>query len=265
MPLVLTAIAGKACRKASELAAHTRFYRHAYPVLHPRKQAYSCPVCGYVGPFRDIATPDTVMRDSMCLACGAMERHRLQHLVMQALCGEMPFHAMSMLHVAPEPCLGRHFSGWFRHYATADLDRTDVVHRVDLRALDFEDGTFDCVYASHVLEHIAEDDRALGEVRRVLTGRGIAVLPVPIVSAATIEYGGAREFGHVRAPGPDYLDKYRNHFARVRVFSSGDFPPEHQLFVYEDRTRWPSKQRPLAAPIDGEKHVDLVPVCYVTG
>jgi SAM-dependent methyltransferase len=193
-----------------------------------------------------------------------MERHRLQYLVMKALHDRKDFSRMSLLHFAPEPFFRDTFRRWFGRYTTADVDRVDVDHRVDLRALPFDDGTFDCLYASHVLEHIREDEQALYHIRRVLRPGGVAVLPVPIVSDTTIEYPQTYEFGHVRAPGPDYFEKYAKHFDRVETFSSADFGDNvHQIFIYEDRTVWPTKQRPLARPMPGPRHLDIVPVCHV--
>ena len=145
-----------------------------------RKESFVCPVCYYSGPFKDQLTPDTIMGNSLCLKCGSMERHRLQYLVMKTLGDQMDFSRMSMLHFAPEPFFRELFSKWFRNYTTADIARADVNYQIDLRDLPFEDSRFDCVYASHVLEHIKEDDRALSEIKRVLTPSGIAVLPVPI-------------------------------------------------------------------------------------
>jgi len=193
-----------------------------------------------------------------------MERHRLQYLVMKTLGDQMDFSQMSILHFAPEQFFREPFSKWFGNYRTADLNRTDVNCQIDLRDLPFEDSSFDCVYASHVLEHIKEDDRALSEINRVLTPSGIAVLPVPIVSVTTIEYPKAYEYGHIRAPGPDYFEKYEKYFSKVKTFSSNDFPGKYQVFIYEDRTVWPTKDRPLAHPMEGEKHVDIVPVCYAS-
>ena len=229
-----------------------------------RKESFVCPVCYYSGPFKDQLTPDTIMGNSLCLKCGSMERHRLQYLVMKTLGDQMDFSRMSMLHFAPEPFFRELFSKWFRNYTTADIARADVNYQIDLRNLPFEDSRFDCVYASHVLEHIKEDDRALSEIKRVLTPSGIAVLPVPIVSVTTIEYPKAYEFGHVRAPGPDYFEKYEEYFAKVKAFSSNDFPSKYQVFIYEDRTMWPTPERPLARPMEGKKHIDMVPVCYVS-
>ncbi|MGH9507921.1 MAG: class I SAM-dependent methyltransferase, partial [Terriglobales bacterium] len=109
-----------------------------------------------------------------------------------------------MLHVAPEPFLRTLLAPSFARYETADIEMRGVDHRADLRRLPFPNASYDFVFASHVLEHIAEDEVAVAEIRRVLKPAGIAVLPVPVVSPRTIEYPAPnpREAGHVRAPGP---------------------------------------------------------------
>ncbi len=255
-------IAKKAYRKGIEFASRTAFYRLAYRVRNWRKEIFICPICAYEGTFRDQVTPDTVMVHSICLKCQSKERHRLQYLVMKSLGSEMDFSRMSMLHIAPEQNLQLLFRNWFYRYTTADLNKADVDYQTDLRDLSFEDNMFDLVYASHVLEHINEDKQALSEISRILTPTGAAVLPVPIVSDKTIEYPRPYEYGHVRAPGPDYYEKYENHFAKVKTFSSKDFPGQFQLFIYEDMTVWPTEERPLARPMEGEKHADIVAVAY---
>jgi hypothetical protein len=67
---------------------------------------------------------------------------------------------------------------------------------------------------------------------------------------------------HVRAPGPDYFDRYAAHFARVERHGSDDFPERYQLYTYEDRSRLPNEQLPLRLPMSGVRHADIVPVCY---
>ena len=67
----------------------------------------------------------------------------------------------------------------------------------------------------------------------------------------------------MRAPGIDYFDRYERHFAKVEKFSSDSLPKKYQLFVYENRSLWPTKELPLLAPMQGEKHIDIVPVCYI--
>jgi len=171
---------------------------------------------------------------------------------------------MSMLHVAPEPFLRDFFVTRFGTYETADLHMEGVDHRIDLCHLPFVDATYDCVFASHVLEHIEDDTSALREIRRVLRPNGIAILPVPLVSERTIEYPepNPNESNHVRAPGPDYFDRYRAYFARVDTYQSDMFPEKYQLFIYEDRTAWPTPECPLRLPMQGKRHIEVVPVCH---
>ena len=230
------------------------------------KPAFECPVCGFRGPFADLSPKTGTRRHAQCPACGALERHRLQYVVMRGLLEDRNTPAMAMLHVAPEPFLREFFRSRFGTYETADLEMPDVDHRVDLTRLPFADASYDLVYASHVLEHIRDDHAAIAEVRRVLRPGGVAVLPVPIVAARTIEYPepNPNETFHVRAPGLDYFDRYERWFARVERHTSESLPERFQPFIYEDRTRWPTPECPLRPPMPGERHLDVVPVCYVS-
>ncbi len=67
----------------------------------------------------------------------------------------------------------------------------------------------DALVALHVLEHIEDDRSAMAEIRRVLTGRGVAILQVLLSSRATDEEPkerGARA-DHVRLYGADFFDR----------------------------------------------------------
>lgn len=230
------------------------------------KAHYLCPVCGYRGPFEDLHPKTGKRLHARCPNCRALERHRLQHLVMRKLRTRHDLASLSLLHIAPEPFMRQAFRETFHRYVTADLKQPSVDCHLNLCQLPFPDASFDVVYASHVLEHIPDDHRAMREIRRVLRSTGFAVLPVPIVAASTVEYPQANphESYHVRAPGPDYIERMREHFARVELFDSGQFDAVHQLYNYEDRTGWPTPMAPLRPSMAGERHVDLVPVCYAT-
>ena len=227
-------------------------------------RALECSVCGYTGRFATAWALTGKRPHAHCPRCRAAERHRLQSLVLDRLAESFDFSKLSMLHVAPESVFAQRFSQSFGQYVTTDIERQDVDLQLDLTSLDLPDNSFDVVYASHVLEHIRDDKLALAEVARVLRPGGIAVLPVPIACLATVEYpeAVASEAWHVRAPGPDYFDRYREWF-RVEVFASGDFDAKHQLYVHEDRTRFPNQFAPYRTPSPGPLHIDLVPVCYV--
>jgi ubiquinone/menaquinone biosynthesis C-methylase UbiE len=138
-----------------------------------------------------------------------------------------------------------------------------VDYNVVLQELPFEDQSCNFIFASHVLKYIRNDEKAISEIRRILKPNGIAILSVALVSNKTIEYSepNPNETYHVRAPGFDYFDRYERYFSRVDKISSDSLPSEYQLFVYEDRSQWPTKKCPLRPSMKGEKHIDIFPVC----
>lgn len=225
---------------------------------------FNCPVCNYSGPFLDHESKVYPILHTQCPRCGLYERHRLQFLVMKELAKRHDFSRMSILHFAPELHFQRFFTGLFAKHHTADIAAQGVDFQVDIRKLPFADGSYDVVFASHVLEHVDRDQVAFNEIRRVLSPNGIAILPVPVVSPHTIEYPepNPNEFGHVRAIGVDYFKRYEAVFRKVEVWSSTDFDASNQLYTYEDRSIFPTEKSPLRVPMPGEKHPDYVPVCY---
>jgi SAM-dependent methyltransferase len=80
----------------------------------------------------------------------------------------------------------------------------------DALDLPFADGTFDCVIASEILEHVPEDDKAIAELVRVLKPGGALAITVPrwlperVCWALSDEYH-ANEGGHIRIYRADQL------------------------------------------------------------
>lgn len=223
---------------------------------------YECPVCRYVGPF--LSTGGDPSRDAaQCPDCGSVERHRLQSLVLDGLFSRTDLPRGSILHFAPEAAIGKKLVEHFDRYETADLFDTNQTHVVDISSMPFDDESYDCIYASHVLEHVQRDDQAISEIYRVLRPGGFAVLPVPIVCDETVEYPepSPTEHFHVRAPGVDYFDRYRSTFEDVEVFGSEDFEQRFQVRVIEDRTQFPTSTAPWRLSQSGDSHSDYVPVC----
>jgi len=229
------------------------------------KAKFTCPICLYNGPFRDKALDTCVRKHARCPNCGALERHRLQFLVVQTIFKEGDLSKISMLHFAPEPCFRDYFKKRVERYVTADLKMEGVDCNVDIQDLPFSNGSHDFVYASHVLEHVPDDRKALREIRRVLKPGGIAILPVPLVSERTIEYSEPNqdEWGHVRAPGLDYFDRYGECFSKVSKYTSDSFPREYQLFVYEYTGKRSAEKCCSKLSVEGGRNIDSVPVCYV--
>lgn len=223
--------------------------------------SFLCPICDYRGLF----FPFGGRKNATCPGCGSLERHRLQRLVLDSVPERSRFHNMRVLHFAPEPFFTGFFRSTFRLYASADLSGRHVDLGADITKLPFPNESFDVVYASHVLEHVQDDRRALKEISRILKPSGMAFLPVPIFNGIkTVEYPEpvAAEAYHVRQPGYDYYDRFCEVFSKVVKYSSNDFNPEYQVYIHEDRSTWPTQALPYRKPMPGKKHVDIVPVCY---
>ena len=110
------------------------------------------------------------------------ERHLLLYLRAAGLFDRIT--GGDVLHFAPE----RRLSEFIRAAAPARYIRCDLhpgaddVVRVDLLAVPYPDASFDIVIANHVLEHVADDRKALSEIRRVLKIGGHAILQTPYSS-----------------------------------------------------------------------------------
>lgn len=228
-----------------------------------RHPSFLCPICGHHGRFLDDVEAYGRRAHAICPWCGAYERHRLQHLVLEELFAGWSPAGRSAIHFAPEPIMRRYLKSRFAVYHTADINPRGVDFEADISALPFADRSYDFVFASHVLEHVTDDRRALAEIARILTPGGIAILPVPVFAAITVEYPHPmpQEENHVRAPGRDYFDRYREVFAEVRVAVSDEYPEEHQVHVFEDRTSFSAERFPYRPRVPGVRHLDYVPIC----
>jgi hypothetical protein len=180
-------------------------------------RARLCPVCGIqASRFKPYGLVERA--EAKCPHCGSLERHRLVWLFFSRRTDLLRAPRKKMLHVAPEPCLARRLSQASHiDWISADLEMPAAMVKMDITDIDFPDHTFDVIYCSHVLEHVADDRGAMRELARVLSPSGWAVLQVPITTGITFEdfaITGTLEreeaFGqwdHVRRYGHDYADR----------------------------------------------------------
>ena len=184
---------------------------------------YSCPVCGesfteWKMFYRDVGeSQPRPERACMCPSCDSFKRtrHIWLYFEQNTLLRDRP----RFLHVAPEAGLQRRFRERLGdRYVTTDLMREDVDYRVNLTATGFDDGAYDLIYCSNVLEHIENDRGAMLELHRILAPGGLAIIQVPIQGETTLEdpsvvaptdralFGQA---DHVRYYGRDIVDRLR--------------------------------------------------------
>ena len=170
-----------------------------------------CPVCGarrrrflpygYVAP----------RADALCPSCLSLERHRLLwlYLTRETDLLRRPQRRVSALYpaLAQSPLAELHF---------------------DVLQIPLPDASYDVLICNHLLEHVADDRRALGEFYRILRpgGWGILLSPVDRSRAATFEDDSitdpaerTRIFGqydHRRIYGRDYGGRLREAGFEVR-------------------------------------------------
>jgi SAM-dependent methyltransferase len=146
-----------------------------------------------------------------------------------------------ILHVAAEPCFEKRFKNIFgKNYITADLYNPDSMVKMDVTDIRYPDESFDIIICNHVLEHVPDDIKAMGEFYRVLKKNGWAVLLVPIADmdktyedfSITTETGRLKAFGqgdHVRKYGRDYIDRLKFVGFNVTVIKRGELASEEEI------------------------------------
>ncbi|WGK65066.1 class I SAM-dependent methyltransferase [Croceiramulus getboli] len=185
-------------------------------------------------------------QDLLCPFCGSRSRHRA---LIQSLSQSIP--SGTLLHCSPAPALQRYFkkrSRW--NYETTDWNGgLDTDFTYDLTAIDREEESVDLLIALHVLEHITEDRKALSELHRVLSRKGIAIVQTPFQDGDTYEDARITEpedrkraFGqedHVRIYAlHNLVDRMKQAgFQQVEIQSLEDaylgIQPQKLLFAYK--------------------------------
>jgi SAM-dependent methyltransferase len=209
-------------------------------ILWPLKYAglrYQCPICGWrLRRLRTSGGPFPAP-DSVCPACGSLERHRVLWLYLHNR-GDLFAQQLRVLHVAPEPGLEERLRAQANlDYVSADLEPGAAMTAADLERLPFEDERFDRVLCVHVLEHVTNDGAALRELRRVLAPGGEAIVMVPLLGPTTQEDPAAppeeriRRFGqadHVRLYGTDLNERIAAAGFEPRVDHFGEHLTQRQ-------------------------------------
>ena len=180
-----------------------------------RGSAFTCPVCGRS--FRRLLPYGYVEQreNALCPSCLSLERHRLLWLWLQRetdLFRTMP----RLLHVAPEVCLMRHLKPRYRtcpeRYVTADLESPLADLHFDVQSIPLPDASFDVLLCNHLLEHVADDGRALREFYRILKPGGWGVLLCPV------DYGRAETFEDDTVTDPGERTRLFGQYDHRRVY-----------------------------------------------
>ena len=237
---------------------------HVYRLMRSGRPVFTCPVCGYVGPFKDkrmaAAAGGVVRHHSKCVGCGSSERHRMLSLVLDDVLADWNPEARSLLHMAPDLALQPRLRRAFRSYHTADLFQAGVDFREDLQCLSFASASYDSILVSRVLMIPPDLEACLREIRRVLRPDGIAIICEAWLSAHTEEFGGLRD-GHSRKLGVDVIGRLEQQFRDVALFRAAQFDPRHQLMNRTHQGDRVVDDYPETTRVAGVGYQEIVAVC----
>lgn len=119
-------------------------------------------------------------------------------------------------------------------YITTDYMRDDVNTQLDMCQLGLATESLDLVIASHVLEHVQDDEAALKELYRVLRPGSVAILLVPLLAERSFqrddietEQDRLRYYGqedHARAYGVDFAERIQSAGFETTIIRASEFP-----------------------------------------
>ncbi|WGI75379.1 methyltransferase domain-containing protein [Sinorhizobium meliloti] len=189
-----------------------------------------CPCCG--SSFKEWRPVFGRGRKAECHICHSFERHR--HIWI-TLANDPDFFAKgtSLLHFAPEPFFKTVFGQNPNiDYYDCDLAKERATHQVDITQIPFENGKFDRIICSHVLEHVPDDRKGMRELRRVLKPGGVAYIMVPSeVREGTYEDSAINT--------PELRLKHYGQETHVRIYSRNDFVERLREAGFQVNTQFP--------------------------
>lgn len=171
----------------------------------------------------------------ICPCCGAGDRERWFYYVLQ---NKTDISEISgrVLHFAPERGIMEYIKQNKKiDYYTADIVMGQAMHVTDITDIQYRDNTFDYVICNHVMEHVADEKRAVEEVKRVLKKNGKWIFSFPICTDMTTYEDSAiispearlKAYGqidHVRLYGSDYKARFEKYGLELQIYS-----PEREI------------------------------------
>lgn len=146
---------------------------------------FECPVCGFHA-HKFIPVHDG--ENQLCPHCGSIERKRLLWLYLSDELKIQEQNNFNVLHFSPSPALFRKLKAMKNiEYVPTAFDNPLIKNHFDITSLPFAENYFDLIICYHVLEHVANDKKAMSELYRVVKHGGILLIQVPYSENDTVE------------------------------------------------------------------------------
>lgn len=142
-----------------------------------------CNICGWHG-AQFAGPPHSEMAN--CPSCGSIARDRFLFWCWTA---RIPYDKQARV-LETSPRLDAHYREQMAKlvkYTASDYDESahKAMIRLDLQAIDLPSGSVDVTLTPHVLEHVPDTDKALGELFRITAPGGSVLLMIPMPQGVT--------------------------------------------------------------------------------
>ena len=145
-----------------------------------------CPLCEK-GFRKFISLENAENPDLLCPACGSIQRKRLLWIYLKE---EILVESkdLKLLHFSPGRPLAKKLKSLPNlNYITTQIGGKKADKSYDITSIAEKDNSYDLIICYHVLEHIAEDKKAISELYRILKPAGLALVQVPFRIGKTLE------------------------------------------------------------------------------
>ena len=195
------------------------------PAMENAKQ---CPICrSFISEYGSFGSQ--TRQNAKCPQCNSLERHRALWLYLENHTSLLSSHqtllSVRLLHFAPERIFHQKFAALENiDYYPVDINPKrykEIRDVIDIQCIEYQDGMFDFIICSHVLEHVPDDHAAMQELLRVLKQDGVAFILAPVTHSLettlddpsyntpelrTQHYG---QHDHLRRYGSDFPSRLR--------------------------------------------------------
>jgi len=187
-------------------------------------------------------------QNAQCPSCKSLERHRF--VVYFFYKNNINFE--KTLHIAPEQQLSKLFTSISKNYICGDIDpkryKNPNIIYMDVTNIQFKN-EFDCIFASHILEHIIDDRKAMKEIYDALVFNGIFIALVPQKFSLKTTYEDStiitendrlKHFGqkdHVRWYGLDFSQRLKEAGFYIKIHYVEDVKECINNMFYDEKNQ----------------------------
>lgn len=142
--------------------------------------SYQCNVCDFkMNQFVTLANSDV-----LCPKCGSLARNRRLWSLL-----ENEILDTEILHFSPSKNIRKKLvKSKAKRYVTTDfVGEFDTEKHLDITNIDEPDSSYDIIICYHVLEHIAQDEKAMLELYRITKNGGKCIIQTPFKMGKTYE------------------------------------------------------------------------------